>query len=208
VTITAPGSHEALGSTTGRPIVGWRDRQAGVRSASCRDIFLHLLCSPVPELRVRKMTAIEFARFRDRAIKEYAASHVRAGDWPAETAAESAAKETDDLLPDGVDTAGMLLLVAERANGDVVGSVWIALQRPGIQGAWIYDIEIEAEHRGQGFGRMLLEAAELEMQRRGAESVALNVFGANAPARRLYESAGYDVASLQMRKVLTSIDNA
>jgi hypothetical protein len=47
-------------------------------------------------------------------------------------------------------------------------------------------------------------AAERETAQRGVTTIGLNVFGANVVVRRLYESAGYDVTSLQMRKPLRS----
>jgi hypothetical protein len=70
------------------------------------------------------MTRDEFDRYRRRTIRDYAAEHVRAGNWSQEEAERRAAKETDDLLPDGVDSTGMTLLVAE-ADGVLVGLVWL-----------------------------------------------------------------------------------
>jgi putative heme iron utilization protein len=89
----------------------------------------------MPQVNVRRMTATEFDAFRKRAIKEYAAEHVRAGDWSADRAEELAAQETDALLPQGVDSPGMFLLVAETAHAEVVGIVWVALERPEGEGA-------------------------------------------------------------------------
>lgn len=155
-------------------------------------------------LRVRPMTASEFDTFRARLITGYAADHVRAGDWPVAGAEELAAREVDQLLPNGVETPGMLVLSAETATGELVGHVWVALEfRPGSDsGGWIYDIEVASHQRGRGYGRALLRAAEDEAARNGVAVIGLNVFGVNATARRLYESAGYEVTSLQMRKQL------
>ncbi|NBM20420.1 GNAT family N-acetyltransferase [Streptomyces sp. GC420] len=47
--------------------------------------------------------------------------------------------------------------------------------------------------RGQGVARALLAAACEEARRQGATRVTLRVLGHNAPARRLYESAGFAV---------------
>jgi ribosomal protein S18 acetylase RimI-like enzyme len=49
-----------------------------------------------------------------------------------------------------------------------------------------------------------LQAAEREAQRHGADAIGLNVFGGNDAARRLYESSGYQVTSIQMRKSFAS----
>lgn len=156
------------------------------------------------ELQMRPMTAAEFAAYRARAIRDYAAEHIRAGNWSPNQAEELAAKETDDLLPDGVDTSGMLLLAAETASAGLIGIVWVELRHRQTTGAWIYDIEIVPEQRGRGYGRSLLRAAEREVEKQGVKSIALNVFSGNAVARNLYESSGYEITSLFMRKKLDS----
>jgi ribosomal protein S18 acetylase RimI-like enzyme len=83
-----------------------------------------------------------------------------------------------------------------------VGVLWLGLSYPRDDSVWIYDIEVDAEHRGKGFGRLLLAAAEEEARRAGATAMGLQVFGANAVARGLYESAGYEPVSIVMRKPL------
>ena len=149
------------------------------------------------------MTALEFAGFRRKEIRSYAAANVETGAWAPEYAENRAAIDTDRLLPQGLDTPGMLLLVAE-VGARPVGTVWIALEDPNGQGAWVYDIEIAAGHRGRGLGRALLMAAEEVVAANGGNSIGLNVFAGNAAARGLYGSSGYGVTSLHMRKVLGS----
>ena len=108
------------------------------------------------------------------------------------------------LPPDGVGTRGQLVLAAQDGDGVRVGSLWIALDGPDHNGdAWIYEIVIDPERRGQGLGRALLAAAEREVARHDVQSLALNVFGTNTTARRLYESAGYETTTLQMRKAVS-----
>ncbi len=83
-----------------------------------------------------------------------------------------------------------------------MGVVWVALDRPRTGEAWIYDIEVNPEHRGKGYGRALLQAAEEEAAQHGSKAIGLNVFGTNTVARQLYESAGYQITALNMRKEL------
>lgn len=151
---------------------------------------------------MRAMTPAEFEAFRHDSIRGYAAEQVASGNWPAEGAEERAIEQTDQLLPQGLDTPGMLLLTAEGPAGEPVGMVWIALRHAELGTAWIYQITVAAEHRGHGYGRALLRAAEVETARRGATVLALNVFGHNHVARALYESSGYETTSLHMRKPL------
>jgi ribosomal protein S18 acetylase RimI-like enzyme len=154
-------------------------------------------------IRLRPMTAAEFNSFRARLIREYAAEHVSAGDWDPEQAEDKAARLTDDRLPEGRSTPGMLLLSAEAPDGELVGMVWVGLDRPLRGAAWIHDIQINPEHRGKGYGRALLQAAEQESAKQGAKAMGLNVFGPNIIARHLYESSGYQVTATQMRKELS-----
>jgi ribosomal protein S18 acetylase RimI-like enzyme len=157
----------------------------------------------VDDLRLRAMTGTEFAGYLARLIPAYADDHVRAGNYPADQAQELATKETADLLPQGAATPGHLFFTAETSAGEPVGVLWLNLGHRGAsQRAWIYDIEIEADQRGRGYGRALLNAAERECAARGITEIALNVFSPNAPARSLYESSGYQVTTLQMRKYL------
>ena len=150
------------------------------------------------------MTEAELEEYLQSAIGNYAEAHVAAGSWVAEEAQERSAAEFAQLLPAGLETDNMLLYMAEAGDGEVVGWVWLCLKHPrGGQIAWIYDIEVVADHRGKGNGRALLAAAESELRQRGISEVGLNVFGYNVVAQRLYASAGYELMSQQFRKVLS-----
>jgi GNAT superfamily N-acetyltransferase len=151
---------------------------------------------------MRPMTRDEFDVFLSRAIDGYAEAHVVSGEWHADDAQRLAAEETNSLLPEGLETPGMLFLVAED-GGVVVGRAWLALEQPGKPGAWIYDIEVESSLRGKGYGRELLAAVERTVAEHGTDTLGLNVFAENAVARRLYETAGYAATSLHMQKTLS-----
>jgi ribosomal protein S18 acetylase RimI-like enzyme len=158
----------------------------------------------MPAIHTRPMTSIEFDAMRSGLITDYAAEHVRAGTWSQEEAEQRASDQTNELLPQGVETPGVLLLMAETPEGEPVGYLWLALERtPGSgDGAWIYDIEILEAQRGKGYGRALLEVADDEAVKHHVDSIGLNVFGPNRIARGLYESSGYEITSVLMRKEL------
>jgi len=82
--------------------------------------------------------------------------------------------------------------------------LWLGLTHPRGKGdcAFVYDIEVDEAHRGLGYGRVLLAAAEEAVRSRGVGALELNVFGDNARAIRLYASSGYHVVTQQMRKAL------
>jgi ribosomal protein S18 acetylase RimI-like enzyme len=156
------------------------------------------------DLSVRGMTEGEFARFNRRLAESYAGHQVAAGNWPPEGALEQGIAANAALLPGGLATEGMLLLKGVRPGGEAVGDLWIGLTHPrGVPDcAFIYDIEVDEEHRGGGYGRALLAAGEAVVRARGVKAIELNVFGDNTRAIRLYETSGYTVVTQQMRKRL------
>ena len=86
---------------------------------------------------------------------------------------------------------------------EAVGAVWIAPQREISSGAaFIYDIVIDADRRGHGYGRAAMEALEPLARSLGYDRIQLHVFGHNAVARRLYLSLGYLETDIQMEKGL------
>ncbi|BEP15662.1 hypothetical protein acdb102_39730 [Acidothermaceae bacterium B102] len=158
----------------------------------------------MPEVTLQPMTAEEFATWREHSIRLYAEEHVTAGNYLAEEALARSSAEFDDRLPDGRSTSGMLLLVARDAAGADVGMLWLSLTHPrgAPDTAFVFDIEVLPERRGQGYGHAVLAAAEDEVRRHGVGALGLNVFADNPTAIGLYTSAGYHVTTQQMRKVL------
>jgi GNAT superfamily N-acetyltransferase len=157
------------------------------------------------EIVVRRMTDAEFGEWQDVLARAYAEDQVLSGNWAPDEALGRARESNAALLPQGLETDGMLLLVATRPDGEPVGRLWLGLEHPkGTAGcAFLYDIEVEEPLRGQGYGRALLTAAEDAARSHGRSALELNVFGGNATAIALYASAGYVVVQQQMRTALT-----
>jgi ribosomal protein S18 acetylase RimI-like enzyme len=148
------------------------------------------------------MTDTEFAAFRARVVHDYAIEKAAAGEWPQQRAAVLAEEQTGALLPDGKSTDGMFIVMAEVDEIGPVGYAWLALKRPDVSSAWIYEIAIDEEHRGKGYGRALLNGLEQFAREHCLESIGLNVFAGNDYAQRLYERAGYKPTSIHMSKRL------
>jgi ribosomal protein S18 acetylase RimI-like enzyme len=91
-------------------------------------------------------------------------------------------------------------------GGRRVGFLWLAHRHPGPvrEHAYVYDIEVEADRRGEGWGRRLLERAEAVAREWGVASLQLNVFGDNEVARSLYRSAGFREQQVTMTKRLST----
>ncbi len=154
------------------------------------------------DLRLRPMTEEEYVVWRARSEREYAGDIATSRDLDAESAAAQSAGEFAQLLPDGLASSDMHLWTAV-VDDEPVGIGWFELrQRASGVSAWIFDISLDEEHRGQGLGRRLLEALHDAARELGATSMTLNVFGDNTTAIRLYESSGYAVTAQQMRREL------
>lgn len=153
------------------------------------------------DVQLRPMTEAECAEWMPHAISSYAEDHIRMGSMPADKAHELAAKQFAELLPDGPNTARHDLLVAED-GGERVGIVWLNMPENAGGTVFVYDVEVDEDKRGQGYGRAIMVAAEEHGRQGGAGAIRLHVFGDNVAARRLYESLGYEATNINMAKPL------
>lgn len=127
---------------------------------------------------------------------------------PEEEAWKRSRQGTAHFLPDGPDTAGHHLVVAENESGEVVGNAWIGPDPQDTTGtadsAWLYDINVFERYRRRGYGSAILAAAE-ELSAAGHRTrLGLNVVGDNEAAIALYRRNGYRVTSMQLDKQLRS----
>jgi ribosomal protein S18 acetylase RimI-like enzyme len=67
--------------------------------------------------------------------------------------------------------------------------------------AYIANVSVRKDCRGQGIGRELMKAAEKQAKQCRARRVELEVFGKNENAIRLYEQLGYEVEGRKRRAV-------
>ena len=95
------------------------------------------------------------------------------------------------------------VFVAER-HGEPVGCLHVLLATDffGRRHAHISVIATSTAAEGTGVGRALLEHAEAWARRLGMDLLTLNVFAANARARRVYERNGYQAEALKYTKRL------
>ena len=134
------------------------------------------------------MTEEEYVEWYPRAISEYAEGHIKAGSMPADKAHELATKQFADLLADGLATPAHHLLIGE-AEGERVGILWLNIPVEGERvNAFVYDVEVEADQRGKGYGRAMMVGAESYSLAHRAATIKLHVFGDNTVARGLYSS--------------------
>ena len=100
----------------------------------------------------------------------------------------------------------IVILVAER-DGEAIGYTYAGVEGPdymslrGPAGA-LYDIVVDPAHRGQGVGRMLLDATIEALKARGAPRVVLSTAERNTIAQRLFEHAGFRRTMIEMTREL------
>jgi ribosomal protein S18 acetylase RimI-like enzyme len=138
----------------------------------------------------------------DRSAAEYARDLVATGKRP-EAATREAAEGMAESFPNGRPSPGHAVFDVVDDSGAPIGYLWIGPDASGDEGSWwIWDVLVDAEQRGRGHGRQAMLLGEQYARAQGAHSIGLNVFAFNASARRLYESLGYELASIRMRKRL------
>ena len=100
------------------------------------------------------------------------------------------------------------VLVAER-SGQVVGysayQIWDnaeEIHEDAYEYGYISDLAVLDAHRGKGFGRALLDAAQSLLKAEGIELVRIGVLAGNRPARRLYADCGFDEHKIVFEKRL------
>ncbi|MER6096378.1 GNAT family N-acetyltransferase [Streptomyces sp. NPDC001728] len=153
-------------------------------------------------VEVRPMSGTEYAAWETRAKDGFAQSWIDRG-VPEDQARTKAEDSHRKYLPDGLATPGVAIHVVVR-DGRPAGFLWtgrIEIE-PGRWAAFVYDIEVDEEHRGLGYGRALMRVAERVALEAGETLLGLHVFAGNTPAIRLYESLGYRTTYVNSAKTL------
>ena len=152
--------------------------------------------------QLRPMRDDEFAAWLPLMRERYAADMVEQAGMSPERAAAKAEEDTERLFPGGVPAPQHAVYVIE-VDGEAAGDLWLTEREETMEPClFVYDITVDEQHRGRGYGRAAMVFAEEEARRRGIGRVALNVFGGNEVARRLYRSLGYEENAVAMSKKL------
>jgi ribosomal protein S18 acetylase RimI-like enzyme len=153
----------------------------------------------VSDAPLRLLRPDEYPSFVERARATYVGDMIAAG-VDADVANAKAEQDFPRLLTNGLDTPGHFIY-AIVDGGEPAGILWLAERSDDLgRNLFVYGVEVDPGHRGRGLGRAAMEFAEAEARRRGLPKVALNVFGGNDAARRLYLSLGYTETAVHMEK--------
>jgi ribosomal protein S18 acetylase RimI-like enzyme len=106
-----------------------------------------------------------------------------------------------------LDERDVVVLVAEQ-GGEVVGYTYAGVEGfdymslRGPAGS-LYDIVVDPARRGQGIGRLLLDATLAALAERGAPRVVLSTAEQNVAAQRLFARAGFRRTMVEMTRELS-----
>ncbi|MEU1090898.1 GNAT family N-acetyltransferase [Streptomyces sp. NPDC005892] len=190
------GNEPALGLAA---VLGYTERSRNMEKATPARAV-----APPPGLVGRPMTGAEFVPWLATRYEEYAREWAERG-VPEEQARHKSETDHAQLLPQGLATPGTYIDVLEREeDGLAAGHVWVS-GRPTATGeviGHVFYVEVDPELRGRGYGRALMGLAENMALSAGFDRIGLHVFTSNTPARRLYESLGYEPTSHNLVKAL------
>lgn len=152
-----------------------------------------------PDIRLLPKSDDEVARWLPVAMDAYEHARLDAGDT-AEGAHAARRTSEQQFFPDGKLVEGHFLFTVV-ADDEEAGWLWLG---PSPDGGswWIWDVAVHAPHRGRGIGRATMLLAEEFARSQGATTMRLNVFADNTPAIALYDSLGYETASMHKQKRL------
>lgn len=150
------------------------------------------------------MTETDFDRFKERVVRDYAEESVAAGRVEEPSALDWARKETDKLLPDGINTKDTLLfgIVSEEHPNVSLGSIWCARDSNNGESAFVYDLFLEPDHRGQGYGTAAMENLFSVLRDHGFKAIGLHVYTHNQAAMSLYEKVGFKATGMNLSRDL------
>jgi ribosomal protein S18 acetylase RimI-like enzyme len=113
-----------------------------------------------------------------------------------------------------LSTSDGILLVAER-DGRVVGALVGEVEDPAdgsdvfavpTRIAHVHDLAVLPDAQSRGLGRALMARFERELHERDVVDYGLDVMPGNESALRFYESLGFEIANLTLRKHLPGAD--
>ena len=104
-----------------------------------------------------------------------------------------------------VDPKSIFLVAADQARivGYLISTIEEEIPIYKLkQFGFIHDMWVEPEFRGRGIGRHLVDTAVARFAELGVTQVRLDTARANEAARRLFESCGFRVSTMEMLRVL------
>ncbi|UOQ87686.1 GNAT family N-acetyltransferase [Agromyces endophyticus] len=154
----------------------------------------------MPGVEFRPIAGDDLRMWLPESMAYYEAARLRAGDTPSEAKAAVEAS-VNRFFADG-EMKPEHVLLAIFVDGDDAGWLWLGPWAEGGDAWWVWDVHVREPYRRRGLGRAAMRHAEQVAREHGSPTLGLNVFAYNLPAIELYESLGFEAASLHMAKSL------
>lgn len=152
-------------------------------------------------IEFKPMTRDEFSAYWKYSVDSWKRDMGKAGLIDKYISYEKAEEQVRKFLPNGMDTPGHHLMHIMDGE-ETIGSIWFEIRGSEGKEAYLWDIIIDENYRGKGYGKATMTRLEEFVKKEGAERISLNVFGYNAIARSLYVKMGYHEAAITMMKYL------
>lgn len=152
----------------------------------------------------RSMTQEDYLAYLEYFIPDYADEIGSNYGMSKSDSLARARHEISELLPEGVNTHGQILLsIVAKLNLSErhVGYLWYKPDAE-MRTVFIYDFYIFNSFQGEGLGKKSLRAFEESLQGKGFKEIRLRVAGDNARALHIYESSGFGVTGINMSKAI------
>ena len=153
-------------------------------------------------VKLTPMAQEDFAAYLERSVREYAAEHVKTGNWKESESLEKSRAEFNKLLPNGLQSKDEFVYsIVDESTGRKLGILWVEVKMDETpRRAFGYDFWIAEEFRGKGFGKQALMALDEILKSKDVEFMGLHVFGHNTNAFELYKKMGFEITNVQMKK--------
>ena len=147
---------------------------------------------------LKPLSETEFEQYVDTVTAGYAVELAESVGLPPKEAEDAAAAHIAQVLSAGPESTSAFHFV-DAEHGRAIGSAWLLTKQGD---AFLADLRIDDEFRGQGYGTAAMARLEAHLKENGYPAFRLHVYAKNAAARALYDKLGFEVVSMQMRKSL------
>ena len=155
-------------------------------------------------MQMIEMNQDDFSVFKARSIRNLATQRSEDFGENQDTALGEAQKIFDQHLPTGLQTANHYFYHIKNDQLQTCGYLWFGERdQDGKRKIFIYDILVEENFRGNGFGKWMLQWLEQETLKLNLQEISLHVLAYNHVARGLYESMGFEMTNIYMSKKIS-----
>jgi GNAT superfamily N-acetyltransferase len=154
-------------------------------------------------MKMVEMNAEGYRVFRKASLEGYATDISKQHEVSIDQARRDAEASFATLLPKEQATENNYFYNLVGDDNGLLGYIWFqAREKSGKKSVLICDIFVNPTERNRGLGKFMLEWLDGKVQELGLSEIVLHAFGFNKGARHLYESFGYEITNVHMRKKL------